>query len=71
MRIVNISYTLGILLIGSVALLYLLATERLPDQTPHQSMRSGRLVAASPLFWILFAVHIGAAVLAGASTSLL
>lgn len=70
MRIVNISYTLGILLIGAVALLYLLFTERLPDQTPHQSMRAGRLVAASPLFWILFAVHVGAALLAGAGTTL-
>lgn len=65
LRIVNISYTLGILLIGSVALLFLLVTERLPVQTPHQSMRAGRLVLSSPLFWLLAAVHIASALLAG------
>ncbi len=63
MHIVNISYTLGVLLIGSVSLLYLLVTERLPDQMPHQSMRAGRIAFTSPLFWLLTAVHIAAAVM--------
>lgn len=71
MRIVDISYTLGILLIGTVALLYLLLSERLPDQTPHQSMRAGRIVVTSPLFWLLSAVHIGSALLAGAASGLM
>ncbi len=65
MHIVNISYTLGILLLGSISLLYLLVTERLPDQTPHQSMRTGRLAFTSPLLWLLAAVHIASGVLAG------
>lgn len=64
MRIINISYMLGILLIGSVALIVLLATERLPEQTPHQTMRAGRLVLSSPLFWLLAAVHIASGLLA-------
>lgn len=66
MRIVNISYTLGIFLIGSVALLYLLFSERLPDQTPHQSMRAGRIAVTSPLFWLVVGVHIASAILTGA-----
>ena len=66
MRIVNTSYTLGILLVGSVALLYLLFSERLPDQTPHQSMRAGRIVVTSPLFWLVVGVHIASAILTGA-----
>ena len=70
MHIVNISQMLGILLIGSVALLYLLVTERLPDQTPHQSMRSGIIVITSPLFWLLTAVHIGTGLLANLSSTL-
>lgn len=71
MRIVNISYTLGILLIGTVALLYLLMTERMPSQTPHQSMRSGRIAAGLPLFWVLTLTHIGLALFASAAGSLL
>ena len=70
MRIVNISQMLAILLIGSVALLYLIATERLPNQTPHQSMRSGVLVMTSPLFWILILVHLGMALLASTGAAL-
>ncbi len=69
MRIVNISYTLGVFLIGAVALLYLLFSERLPDQTPHQSMRAGRLVVTSPLFWLVVGVHLAAALFAGVSLS--
>lgn len=57
-RIINISYTLGVVAIGSVAALYLFTTERLPDQTPHQSLRCGRIAAASPLLWILVGVHL-------------
>lgn len=57
-RIVNISYTLGVLAIGSVAALYLFTTERLPEQTPHQSLRCGRIAAGSPLLWILVGVHL-------------
>ena len=63
--IVSISYTLGVLLIGSVSLLYLFVTERLPDQTPHQSMRAGRIAFTSPLLWLLISVHIASGLLAG------
>lgn len=59
-RIVHISYTLGVLAIGSVAMIYLLSTERLPDQTPHQSLRSGRIAVTAPLLWILIGVHLAA-----------
>lgn len=65
MHIVSISYTLGVLLIGSVSLLYLFVTERLPDQTPHQSMRAGRIAFTSPLLWLLISVHIASGLLAG------
>ena len=64
-RIINISYMLGVLLIGSVSVLYLVFTERLPEQTPHQSMRAGRGVVTTPLFWLLTSVHVGLGVLAG------
>ena len=57
-RIVNISYTLGVLALGSVAAIILFVSERLPDQTPHQRMRSSRLVWSSPLLWVLVGIHI-------------
>lgn len=63
-RIVNMVYILAVLLFGTVSLLYLLFSERLPDQTPHQSLRSFRIAASSPLLWLLIGVHIVAGWLA-------
>ena len=61
---VEMIYTLLILLLGTVALFYMLLTERMPDLTPHQSARTKRLVVTVPLFWILIAVHLGMAMYA-------
>ena len=56
-RIADLSSMLGILLLGTAALLYLLMTEHLPEKTPHQCMRGMRLAAASPLFWAFLCMH--------------
>ena len=48
-----------VLLLGTVALFYMLLTEQMPDLTPHQSARSKRLVMTAPLFWVLIVVHLG------------
>ena len=55
-------YTLVVLLLGTVALCYMLLTEHLPDLTPHQSTRTKRLVVTAPLFWLLVITHVGLAV---------
>ena len=60
-RKAHMLYILLVLLLGTVSLFYMLLTERLPDQTPHQSARSKRLVMTAPLFWVLVAVHLGMA----------
>ena len=44
-----------------IALVVLLTSERMPDQTPHQRTRSGRIAASNPLFWLLIAAHLGMA----------
>lgn len=58
---VDMVYTLGILLIGSIIFSVMLLTERLPVPTPHQSMRGWRIVCSSPIFWLFLAAHCGAA----------
>ena len=58
-RTVMMIYTLSILLIGTVSALYLFMTQRLPDNMPHQSIRSARIAFTSPLLWVLIIVHIG------------
>ena len=58
-RTVRMIYSLTVLLIGSAAVLYLFAAHRLPDNTPHQSIRSARVAFSSPLLWMLIFVHIG------------
>ncbi len=56
-RTADLSYTLLLLLLGSAAFFYLILTERLPDQTPHQAMRGMRLAAGCPLFWAFLCMH--------------
>lgn len=56
-RTANMLYQLAILLLGTITFGYLAFTERLPDQTPHQSIRSMRIAVTSPLFWALIASH--------------
>lgn len=63
-RTANMLYQLAILLLGTIAFGYMALTERLPDQTPHQSIRSMRIAGTSLLFWVLIAVHFVAAWLA-------
>ncbi len=60
----DLIYSLVMLALGSICFFYFAVTERLPDNTPHQSIRSFRIAAASPLLWALLGVHIGTAVLA-------
>ncbi len=62
-RTVNMVYMLTVLVLGTVAVLFLLATERLPDNTPHQNLRGMRIALTSPLFSALLAVHIVSALL--------
>ena len=64
-RIVLMSASLSVLALGTVAAVYLFLTERLPDNTPYQSMRGGRVTLGSPLLWVLIAAQIGAAVYPG------
>ena len=58
-RTADMLYTMLVLLLGTVALFYMLLTEQMPDLTPHQSARSKRLVMTAPLFWVLIVVHLG------------
>lgn len=58
-RIAALSYSAAAAVFGLIALIYLLATQRLPDQMPHQSIRAGRVAVTSPLLWVLVAVHVG------------
>ena len=62
-RTVSMVYMLTILALGSICFLYLIATERLPDNTPHQSTRTLRVAVTSPLLWVLIGVHIAASVM--------
>ena len=62
-RMFNLVYMLAVLAIGTVAALFLLVTERLPDNTPHQNLRGMRLALTTPLFPALIAVHIVSAIL--------
>ena len=64
-RTVLMSASLSVLALGSVAVIYLFVTERLPDNTPYQSLRGGRVTAGSLMLWLLIAVHIGAAAFSG------
>lgn len=63
MNTVEMIYTLGVLGLGSACAVYLFATQRLPDQTPYQSIRSLRVAMGSPVIWLLIAAHVGMAVL--------
>lgn len=51
-------FSLVIAALGTVALLYLAITERLPDRTPHQGFRGMRIVLTAPLFWALICAHL-------------
>ncbi|MBR4200202.1 MAG: CPBP family intramembrane metalloprotease [Oscillospiraceae bacterium] len=59
-RIFDMSYTLGVFALGAVALLVFLVTEKIPDSTPHQRTRSGRIAVTSPLLWLVIGSHIAA-----------
>lgn len=63
MSTVMMIYTLAVIGLGTACAAFLFATQRLPDQTPHQSIRSLRVAAASPVLWLLIATHVGMAVL--------
>lgn len=63
-RTVSMIYTLAVLALGSICFLYMLLTERLPDNTPHQSTRSLRIAVTSPLLWVLIGVHVAASLAA-------
>ena len=64
-RVVLMSASLSVLALGTVAAVYLFLTERLPDNTPYQSLRGGRVTWGSPLLWALIAANVGAAVYTG------
>ncbi|MBR5405972.1 MAG: CPBP family intramembrane metalloprotease [Oscillospiraceae bacterium] len=64
-RVVLMSASLSVLALGTVAAVYLFLTERLPDNTPYQSLRGGRVTLGSPLLWALIAANVGAAVYTG------
>ena len=64
-RVALMSVSLSVLALGTVAAVYLFLTERLPDNTPYQSLRSGRVTLGSPLLWILIAANVGAAFYTG------
>lgn len=57
-RIVDIAYTLGVLLLGGAALFVMVITEKLPSEMPHQSMRGGRVFFTAPLFWCFLLLHL-------------
>ena len=63
-RMVTMIYSLAILALGSICFLYFAGTERLPDNTPHQSTRTARIAVTSPLLWLLIGVHIAASFMA-------
>ena len=64
-RLALMSTSLSVLALGSAAVIYLFVTERLPDNTPYQSLRGGRVTLGSPVLWLLVAAHISAAVFSG------
>jgi len=64
LRTVEMTAMLGILLLGTASVFYLLLTEHMPEKTPHQCMRGIRLAAGSPLFWAFLCMHAAAMVYA-------
>ena len=63
-RRVDMISTLTVVMLGTIAFLFLCITERLPVRTPHQSIRGLRIIASSPMIWVLLTVHFLSAVLA-------
>ena len=54
----SILFMLTVVMFGGASLIWLLVSEHLPDQTPHQRSRSLRVAAASPLLWVLVSMHL-------------